>query len=212
VNAYPSGGDSTGPPDDRSGRPRGRRPDPALDKAIQAAVVDVLSTEGYGGLTMDAVAVVAGVSKATIYRRWTSKTDLLVSVIEGASEASLGAPDTGALRDDLVALLESLVDVLAGPGGVASRALLTAGNTEPVLAAAFRSGPMARWGRAFEAAFARAVARGEVEPGASRSLAAEAGTSILLKRWLVTGQPVSHELAGRIVDQVMVPLLRREQA
>src|SRR5690348_5981490 len=96
-----------GPADDGGSRRPGRRPNPALDDAIRAAVVDVLAHEGYAGLTMETVAVVAGVSKATIYRRWPSKTELLVSVIESASDDSLVVVDTGRLRDDLVALLRS---------------------------------------------------------------------------------------------------------
>jgi AcrR family transcriptional regulator len=57
-----------------------RRPlDPAKDQAITEAVVDVLDRLGYSGFTMDEVALAAGVGKAAIYRRWSSKTDLLVS-------------------------------------------------------------------------------------------------------------------------------------
>ncbi len=185
----------------------GRRRDPALDDAIQAAVVDVLATEGYGGLTMETVAVVAGVSKATIYRRWTSKTDLLVSVVERASEDSLVAVDTGCLRDDLLSLLASLVDMLSGPGGTASRALLTASTVEPALGTAFRNGPIARWSTAFQAAFTRAAARGDVAPTAGQSLVAEAGPSILIKRWLIGDRPLDDALAEAVVDGLMMPLL-----
>jgi AcrR family transcriptional regulator len=187
----------------------GRRPDPGLEDAIRAAVVRVLATEGYTGLTMDNVAVEAAVSKASIYRRWSSKTALLVSVVDHASEVSLVAPDTGRLRDDLVALLSGLIDVLTGPGGAASRALLSAANAEPALAAAFRSGPMARWSRAFQAAFARAAARGEVTDTAGRSLVAEIGPGILLKRWLVSDQPIDETLAAAVVDELMMPLFDR---
>jgi AcrR family transcriptional regulator len=194
---------------ERAPRTPGRPRNPDLDRAIRTAVLDVLATEGYPAVTMDNVAMVAGVSKASIYRRWQTKTDLLVSVIESASDLGLVAADTGSLRDDLVALLSSLVDVLAGPCGAASRALLTAGNAEPALATAFRFGPMARWGEAFQAAFRRAAARGEVDDTAGRSLTAEIGPSILLTRWLVTDQPIDGTLAEAIVDDVMLPLLQR---
>jgi AcrR family transcriptional regulator len=158
---------------------------------------------------MDAVAVVAGVSKASIYRRWPTKTDLLVSVIDRASDDTLLAADTGSLREDLIRLLSSLIDVLAGPGGAASRALLAAANTEPTMAAAFREGPMARWSAAFGDAFQRAAARGEVTPDAATSHAAEAGPSIILKRWSITGQAIDRDLARAVVDEVMMPLFER---
>lgn len=191
-----------------AGRTRpGRRLDSSLDDAIQAAVVQVLGREGYGGLTMETVALVAGVSKATIYRRWPTKTDLLVSVINQASDDTLTLLDTGCLRGDLIALLTALVRILDGPGGVASRALLSAARAEPAMAAAFQQGPIARWSDAFDSAFRRAMARGEVTPEMATSLAAEAGPSILLKRWSITGQEINAALAEAIVDQVMLPLL-----
>lgn len=163
--------------------------------------------DGYGALTMEAVAVVAGVSKATIYRRWPTKTDLLVSVIDAASDDTLRFVPSGSLRDDLVALLSALAHVLAGPGGAASHALLSAAAGEPAMVVAFREGPMARWGAAFEAVFAAAEARGELSPGTATSHAAEAGPSILLKRWSITGEEISPALARSVVDEVMMPLL-----
>jgi AcrR family transcriptional regulator len=187
----------------------GRRLDPSLDEAIRAAVIDVLAADGYARLTMEDVAVVAGVSKATIYRRWRTKTDLLVSVIERASDGISTLPDTGSLRGDLVALLSALVDFLEGPGGAARRGLLAAATDEPDIAAALGRGPIARWDAAFRVAFERAADRGEVAADAATSHAAEAGRSIVLKRWAVTRQTIDVDLAESIVDEVMLPLLQR---
>jgi AcrR family transcriptional regulator len=197
----PAEGEATVP------RRRGRPLAPPRPASIQAAVLDVLAAVGYRGLTMDQVAAVAGVSKATIYRRWPSKVDLLVSVIDQATDDSLSGIDTGSLHDDLVALLDALAGILAGPGGGASRALLGVLDDEPVLADAYRRGPLARWDRAFQDAFDRAAARGEVARGTGRTLAAEAGAGILVQRWLTTGQDVRGDFAARVVDEVMVPLL-----
>jgi AcrR family transcriptional regulator len=179
------------------------------DVAIQAAVLEVLADDGYAGLTMDAVAATAGVSKATIYRRWATKADLLVSVIDKASDDTLVVPDTGSLEDDLVVLLTALAGVLSGPGGSASRALLGAMNDEPALAAAFRAGPQARWAAAFREVYAGAVARGEIACGAGASLAAEAGPAIFLLRLTLSGRCLDEELAVGVVRDVMMPLLRQ---
>lgn len=173
------------------------------------AVLRVLADVGYAGLTMDAVAATAGVSKATIYRRWRTKADLLVSVISTASDESLVLPDSGSLRDDLVALLTALARVLAGPGGSASRALVGALNDEPALAAAFRAGPLARWASAFTTVFDRAVARQELVMDAPQSLAAEAGPAIFLLRWMIGDGVIDDQLAVSVVDEVVMPLLRR---
>lgn len=169
--------------------------------------MQVLATDGYDGLTMDAVAATAGVSKATIYRRWPTKAELLVSVIDAASDDTLVAPDTGSLPGDLVALLMALSLVLTGPGGSASRALLGALNDDPAMATAFRQGPMARWRDAFRSVFTRAVERGEVAESAGTSLAAEAGPAILLLRWTISGRDIDEDLAAAVVDEVMMPLL-----
>jgi AcrR family transcriptional regulator len=193
--------------DDDGGRRRGRPLDPALAEPIRAAALKVLADVGYRGLTMDEVALVAGVSKATIYRRWASKVDLLVDVIDTASDELLVGVDTGSLRDDLVALLGALADILTGPGGGASRALLGVLDAEPVLAEAYRRGPLARWDRAFREAFRKAAARGEVAAGAEDSLGAASGAGILVQQWLIGGQDVRGELVVRVVDEVMMPLL-----
>jgi AcrR family transcriptional regulator len=200
---HDTGQHDTGQDERRGGRPR----DPSRDAAIKAAVLHLLGAAGYNGLTMDAVAASAGVSKATIYRRWPSKTDLLIDLIDESSVAGLDVPDTGCLRGDLVALLQSLAEVLIGPGGRVSRALLGALEDEPELATAYRRGPLQRWAEAFDGVFARAVHRGEIPAVAATSLAAEAGSAILLQRWLVTGQLLDLTVVTGIVDEVVLPSL-----
>jgi AcrR family transcriptional regulator len=66
--------------------------------------LQLLQEKGYVGLTMDAVAAVAQASKATLYRRWPTKADLVLAAFtEGICEMAV-APETGSLRDDLVQL------------------------------------------------------------------------------------------------------------
>src|SRR5918911_1191231 len=95
----------------RGGRPR----DPSRDGVIRAAILRLLADVGYGALTMDAVAAEAGVGKATIYRRWRTKQDLVVDTISDLNRAEATTPDTGSLEGDLRALLHSLVAVITGP-------------------------------------------------------------------------------------------------
>src|SRR3954463_4348774 len=131
-------------------RPGGRPLDRAKDQAITAAVVDVLARIGYSGFTMDEVALTAGVGKAAIYRRWASRTDLLASYIEGSIEGTLDVSDTGSLRNDLIVLLTSAGAHFNGPDGRANRALVSAVHDDPMLASAYRSGPVAQWTAAFQ--------------------------------------------------------------
>jgi AcrR family transcriptional regulator len=192
-------------------REGGRPLDPAKDKAIAAAVYQVLGEVGYSGLTMDEVAMAAGVGKAAIYRRWSSKADLLASFIDVASDDSLVAPDTGSLREDLVVLLGLLLDALGGPSGRATRAVLNAVLDDPRLTEAYHRGPLARWGQAFGQVFDRAAEREEIAPGARTSLAAEAGPAILVLRWLVSGRDLNHAVVTAVVDEVMMPLLEGQR-
>jgi hypothetical protein len=95
------------------------------------------------------------VGKATIYRRWPPNIDLLISIIEDASNQTSQIPDTGSLPGDLPALLSALADILSGPGGEASRVLLSAMTDEPALAEAIQFGPLHRSAQAFVATFSR---------------------------------------------------------
>jgi AcrR family transcriptional regulator len=202
-------GEAAGPPGRGPAGGAGRRPlDRAKDQAITAAVVDVLARLGSGGFTMDEVALAAGVGKAAIYRRWPSKTDLLVSYTEGSIEGTLDVSDTGSLRTDLVVLLRSAVAHFNGPAGRANRALLSAVHDDPVLAAAYQAGPVAQWSAAFQQVFERAARRGELGPAAGSSVAAEAGGAILVQRWLLWGDHIDEAVVTAVVDDVMLPLLR----
>src|SRR5918999_3120935 len=97
----------------RGGRPR----DPSRDGVIRAAILRLLADVGYGALTMDAVASEAGVGKATIYRRWRTKQDLVVDTISDLNRAEATPPDTGSLEGDLRAMMRSMVSVINGPTG-----------------------------------------------------------------------------------------------
>jgi AcrR family transcriptional regulator len=193
----------------RPARRPSRRPlDRTKDQAITAAVVDVLARLGFSGFTMDEVALVAGVGKAAIYRRWASKTDLLASYTEGSIEGTLDVSDTGSLRNDLIVLLTSAVAHFNGPAGRANRALLSAVHDDPTLAAAYHSGPVAQWTAALGAVLDRAVGRGEIGPTVDSSLAVEAGAAILVQRWLLLGAHIDEEVVTAVVDKVVLPLLR----
>jgi AcrR family transcriptional regulator len=190
-------------------RTGGRRLDESRDAAIASAVVEVLGRSGYAGLTMDAVAMAAGVGKATIYRRWSSKAELLLSVMDVVGAPVLQVPDTGKLREDLVAVLAGVVELCSGPSGRAIRSLLGAVIDDPVLQEGNRRLPLATWDAAWETVVARAVERGEIPAGAGQSIAAEVGPAVLVLRWLVTGRPLDHAVVTDLVDRVVLPLLQR---
>ncbi|SFP59054.1 transcriptional regulator, TetR family [Geodermatophilus dictyosporus] len=188
----------------RGGRPR----DPSRDDVIRAAILRLLGEVGYGALTMDAVAAEAGVGKATIYRRWRTKQDLVVDTVSEVNRAWTVTADTGSLEGDLRSLVHRMVEMMASPVGAATRSLLAAMQHEEALAVAFREGPLAVWRRAYDQTWERAQARGEVGPGLPQSIPAEATTALFVQRWLVTREPVDTAYADEVLQTVVLPLVR----
>lgn len=188
----------------RGGRPR----DPSRDGVIRAAILRLLADVGYNALTMDAVAAEAGVGKATIYRRWRTKSDLVVDTIAEMSRADTPAPDTGDLAEDLRIMLRSLVAVLNGPTGAASLSLLSTLPHQPALAQAFREGPLAGWRQGLAEVWRRAEQRGEVASGTASSATAQAASGLLVQRWLLTGEPLDDAYVETVLDTVVLPLAR----
>ncbi len=95
------------PIDDITSRRPGRPRDAGADRAILDATTELLADGGIAGLSMDMVAKRAGVGKATIYRRWQSKEELVLDAM-GVAPPVIPLPDTGTVRGDLVAYATAL--------------------------------------------------------------------------------------------------------
>src|SRR5688572_32352681 len=188
----------------RGGRPR----DPSRDGVIRAAILRLLAEVGYGALTMDAVASEAGVGKATIYRRWRTKQDLVVDTISDLNRAEAEPPDTGSLEGDLRSMMHQMVSMITGPTGAATLSLLSTVPHQPALARAFQDGPLAVWRQSFENLWSRAEQRGEIPRGLANSVIAEATSALLVQRWLLTGRPVYDAYADEVLETVVLPLVR----
>jgi AcrR family transcriptional regulator len=175
---------------------------------IRAAILRLLADVGYGALTMDAVASEAGVGKATIYRRWRTKQDLVVDTISDLNRAEATTPDTGSIEGDLRSMMQQMVSMITGPTGAATLSLLSTIPHQPALADAFRNGPLAVWRHAFEQVWTHAEQRGEVRPGLSGSVVAESTSALMVQRWLLTGEPVNEAYADEVLTTVVMPLVR----
>lgn len=105
---------------------RGRPRDEAATAAILEQTILLLAKKGYRGFRLEDVAAEASVGKATIYRRWASKQQLVCDAVRAAlSRANPLSPDTGDVRRDVVTVLERTTTVLNGPLGAAVRALVS---------------------------------------------------------------------------------------
>src|ERR1022692_1245880 len=109
----------------RAGRPRSEQ----ADRAIIEAALDLFAESGPEGLGIEKVAARAGVGKATIYRRWPGKEDLLLAAL-AALNAPLPKPRGRSVREDLLVLLEAMCEQFADPCQARELALLLGEGTK----------------------------------------------------------------------------------
>ena len=183
------------------------------EEAILRATLELLAEVGYDQLTIDGVAARAHCSKATIYRRWQGKAELVITAVRRHSAPPpQPAPGTGSLREDLLAALEAMRSSLAGQDTALLLGLMTAMRHDRELATVVREQVIDNKREVFGAAVARAVARGELPAGTDHTLLAEISSAMLLSRQLVTGEPLDAAFAQELVDDVLLPLLRHQHS
>ena len=171
---------------------------------IFEATLQVLDEVGYDLLTMDAVATRAKASKATLYRRWKGKPELVVAAIM-AHKGDPPLPDTGTLRGDLMA-------AYCGIGGLSDpfaksilTAVVTAMGRDPEFAEVYRRDFIAPKVATSMSIYERARDRGEVHPDADVTILAPSLAGIVLHRAFLLGEAVTPELVGRVLDEVILP-------
>ncbi len=188
-------------PDTSTARPRveGDREQEILD-----ATLTVLAESGYDRLTMDAVATEAKASKATLYRRWSSKSQLVVDAVCSHKEHP-PTPDTGSLRGDLLAA-HCGMGGLGDPRATAVQAaVVTAIARDAEFAATYRREFLGPKVAASRVIFERAVARGEVRDDLDVDLLAPALPGIVLHRVFLLGDEATPDLVARVIDQIILP-------
>lgn len=184
------------------GAGRGRPRSSEADQAIVDATRALLEEEGFASLTMAGVAARAGVSTATLYRRWPSKLDLVVGVLTRLSEKT-PIIDTGTLAGDLTALLNHMAAKLAHEGGKLFEGLVGDGIRHPALAEALRVELLAPRRAELVGLLDRAVARGEIPPPEDPSITISLITGALYERRLISGEPLTPDVVGPLVTLLL---------
>jgi AcrR family transcriptional regulator len=187
---------------------RGRPRDATRDEALRQATLDVMAEVGYRALTMDAVAARARAGKATIYRRWDSKLDLVIDTCNQLVRREIAEPDTGSLEGDLRDFLLSFTAFLTGPVGKAAQALVGELPHEPDLAAAFRDTFLTNQRNVLVGILDRGAARGELREDAPRAMIVELAGAALTYRLMITGDALDQSFVDRLLNQVLLPLVR----
>ena len=171
-----------------------------MHTAVLTATVDVLYKSGFDALSVREIAERAGVHESSIYRRWGTKADLVSDALASRMGLEVPTPDTGSLREDLLASLRAAAAFLGTPLGenlvrMALRQDLFANRDHE----RFFTDRLTRAAVILD----RAEARGELRPGIDRFLTLETLVGPLYLRLLLTREPLNETIIENVVDLML---------
>ncbi len=179
----------------RPGRPR----DPACDAAILQAALDAFAEEGYAGVSIDGVAARAGVGKATIYRRYSSKAELVVEAVRCGASVDDWLPDTGDFRADVTSMMQPLIDRLRGDDAQLLTMFAVERLREPELQEQFDRSVIGKKREHLRHLVASAIERGELPADSDVELIAEVPPALIWHHALY-GLPMEDDFLDRILN------------
>jgi AcrR family transcriptional regulator len=186
------------------------RLDRSRDPAILNAALAAITENGYDATNMDDIAARAGVGKAAIYRRWSSKAALIADTLVywRPDLVANEAPDTGSLAGDLDAVVERVGrnENNLVTSDLVLRVALEAVR-EPELASALDDLMLSRGKRVFSTILAQAAARGEISADRDWSLVADVVLAMGLLE-VVRGQSVDAKFVRQVIDTLVLPAVQ----
>jgi AcrR family transcriptional regulator len=194
-----------------------RRRGAALEDAILAAAYAELSETGYATFSVEAVAARARTGKASIYRRWPTKQDLvldaLLAVLPTPDECGIEIdvatlPDEVSTEDALRRVAGVIAGILNSPAGDAMRAIKCEAFTDPELARIVDERFQAPRRATLIKLLERGIARGEVRPDAATEQVADVLPAVIAHRVILMREAVTEAQIARIIDEVIVPLVQ----
>ncbi|HYX99398.1 MAG TPA: TetR/AcrR family transcriptional regulator [Mycobacterium sp.] len=172
--------------------------------------LQLLQEHGYDRLTLDAVAARARASKATVYRRWPSKAELvLAAFIEGCRQVAVH-PDTGTLRGDLLHLGRVISQQTHEQAGII-RAVLVEVSRHPALRDALQAEFLDQRKALLQEVLRDAVLRGEIEAAAVSDELWDLLPGYLIFRSIMPNRPPTKQTVEALVDEVIIPSLTRHR-
>ena len=172
--------------------------------------LQLLQEHGYDRLTLDAVAAGARASKATVYRRWPSKAELvLAAFIEGCRQIAVH-PDTGTLRGDLLQLGHVISQQSHEQAGII-RAVLVEISRHPALHDAMQSEFLDQRKALLHEVLRDAVLRGEIDDAAISDELWDLLPGYLIFRSIMPNRPPTEQTVEALIDEVIIPSLTRHR-
>lgn len=186
-----------------------RRRGAELENALLDAAWEELVEKGYGDFTIESVADRARTSRAVIYRRWSTKPDLVrAAVTHAGGTEHMEAPDTGSLRDDMIELLRR-ANRSRSAIGITMALQLSGYYAETGTGLSdLRTAFMAGRSSTVDAVLDRAVERGEADPAKLTPRVRGVAFDLYRQELLMTLRPVPDDVLASIVDEVFMPLVR----
>ena len=195
----------TGPDQRRPGRPRSEQ----AEQAIIEATLDLFAEQGFEGVCVEAVAARAGVGKATIYRRWPNKEELLLAAL-GSMKSPFPEPEGVSVRDDLVAMFTVMCEDRADPRKARRYALLLGeGQKYPRLMARYIQTVVEPRHDALRAVIRRGIATGELRADTDAEIARMALTGIVMAKEKSADGGLDGDFAAHVVDELLLGLAAR---
>jgi len=180
----------------------------ARERELLAVTLRLLQEHGYERLTLDEVASAGRASKATMYRRWPTKAELvLAAFIEGVSQDAV-PPDTGTLREDLIAIGDT-VCAQAKEHSATLRAVLGEVSRNPELNDAMQEQLFDQRRAMMKRVVKRAVDRGEIGTDAANSELWDLLPGYLIYRTVIQNRLPTRRTVRTLVDNVIMPSLTR---
>lgn len=187
-------------------RPQGRPRSERARRAILKAAGELLDSNGFAGVTAEAIAARAGVSKATIYRWWPNKAAVITDSFLELTAPEIDFVETGSVREDLRLQMRSLIRTFAGKSGQTIAALIAEGQSDPEVADAFRSRWICARREETERVLRRGVERGELCGGLDLEAVMDALYGPIYYRLLVGHLPLEEGFADMLTDYVIYGL------
>jgi AcrR family transcriptional regulator len=183
----------------RPGRPRSER----AEQAIIDAAIEAIGERGIDGVHCEDVAARAGVGKATLYRRWPGKEDLLMAAF-AAMKRPMPTPRGESVREDLVELLTVLAADADDPRHAQQYALLHgAGERYPRLVARYRAEVIEPRRELVRSVLRRGVADGQLRPDTDIEVAMLMLSGGVMARGKHEPAPAEPGFAARVVDELL---------
>jgi AcrR family transcriptional regulator len=178
------------------------------ESELLAVTLGLLQEHGYEGLTVDEVAATAHASKATVYRRWPTKAELvLAAFIEGVRQDA-EPPDTGNLRDDLITIGDA-VCAQTREHAATMRAVLGEVSRNPALHEAMQRQLIDQRRAVMRTVVKQAVERGEIDADAVNSDLWDLLPGYLIFRGVIQDRPATRRTVRAVVDDIIMPSLTR---